>query len=118
MITENLASVFSSGEFPIKMMEAHDRLFIQIPNSGIAVFDVFGTYITTYPVTAKTFDVFNNYLLTYSDLKIAARPIDFDGRESMTFDSQDLIQFKFTTEKVYLLTTSGLYIGTYLPDEK
>lgn len=119
MITENLASVFSSGEFPIKMMEAHDRLFIQIPSSGIAVFDVFGTYITTYPVTAKTFDVFNNYLLTYSDLKIAARPIDFDGRESMTFDvPQDLIQFKFTTEKVYLLTTSGLYIGTYLPDEK
>ncbi len=119
MITENLAGVFSSGEFPVKMMEAHDRLFVQIPNSGIAVFDVFGTYITTYPVSAKTFDVYNNYLLTYSDFKITARPIDFDGRESMSFDvPQDLIQFKFTQEKVYLLTSSGLYIGTYSPDEK
>lgn len=119
MITENLATVFSSGEFPVKMMEANDRLFVQIPNSGIAVFDVFGTYITTYPVSAKTFDVFNNYLLTYNELKITAKPIDFDGRETMSFDvSQDLIQFKFTQEKVYLLTSSGLYIGTYVPDEK
>lgn len=115
MITENLATVFGGGELPTKMMEAHDRLFLMIPESGIAMFDVFGTYITTIPCKSKTFDVFNGYILTLEEKQIRATAIQFDGNPEQFFPvSEDITQFKFTSEKVYFLTPQGLMIGKYL----
>jgi hypothetical protein len=119
MIIENLVNVFTSGTLPLRMMEAHDRLFMLVPDMGVVTFDVFGTYITTYPCTAKTFDVFNNYLIVQEGQHVHVIPLQLDGREEQLFPvPADVIQFKFTNDKIYFLTPRGLLVGKYLPKEK
>lgn len=114
MIIENLSTVLNGGELPVKMMEANDRLFMLIPGSGIAIFDVFGTYMTTIPCKSKTFDVFNGYALTLEQERIRATAIQFDGNPDQIFPiSFEISQFKFTSEKVYFLTPQGLMIGKF-----
>lgn len=114
IITENLASVFSSEILPSYMMEAHDLLFILIPNTGIAVFDVFGTYVKTFPFSTAHFDVFNEHLLLRENNTIRATPIKFDSRPDQYFEFADsILQFKFKQDKVYFLTPEGLMIGGY-----
>lgn len=118
LITENLATVFNNGQLPVKMLEAHDRLFALVPDLGVTVFDVFGTYMTTYPCKAKTFDVFNNYLLIAEDNKLKAIPLALDGAAEQEFSlPTGVIQFKFTAEKVYFLTEQGLFVGKYITKE-
>jgi len=119
LVIENLVTVFTSGELPVKMMEAHDRLFMLVPGMGVVTFDVFGTYITTYPCTAKTFDVFNNYLIVQEGEQIHAIPLQFDAQEDQFFPMPaDVIQFKFTTDKIYFLTHRGLLVGKYQSQDK
>lgn len=119
MITENLATVFTNGNLPVKMMEAHDRLFTLVPDMGVVTFDVFGTYITTYPCEAVTFDVFNNYLIVLEKDQIRAISLQFDGNPDQFFPvPAGVIQFKFTQDRIYFLTAQGLMIGKYIPEEK
>jgi hypothetical protein len=115
MVTENLVTVFGDGQLPVKMMEAHDRLFALISGIGIAIFDVFGTYMTTIPCTAKTFDVYNGYLLFQEENQIRATSIQFDGNPDQLFPVPfEFSQFKFSSEKVYFLTSKGLVIGKFV----
>jgi len=119
MITENLATVFDTGRMPVKMMEAHDRLFALVPETGVVTFDVFGTYLKTYPCKAQTFDVFNNYLIILEDQQIKALPLMPEAHEEQTFPAPaGVVQFKFTQERVYFLTGEGLFRGKYVPEKQ
>lgn len=124
MVTENLASVFTSDIFPEKMMESNDRLFISVPQSGIVVFDVFGTYLQTYKTTSSLFDVHTNFLWLYEDDKIYA--IDLKDKlvaENFIYSVKtathilpalkNVKQFKLVQNTAYYLTDYGLMIGAY-----
>jgi len=120
IITENLVSIFSGDYLPTQMMESNDYLFALIPEKGIAIFDVFGTFIRIYPCKASAFDVYKNYLILLNNNQLTATSFLPDNTPDQFFSCPaDVIQFKFTAEKVYFLTPKSLVIGKYiLPKEK
>lgn len=117
VITENLVTIFNDATLPTQMKEVNDFLYILIPGKGVALFDVFGTFMTLYPCQAERIDALGNSLLvlTKDELhivsvntileKVSSYPLPFGVRD-----------FVFTHKKIYLLTDEGLYIGGFKSD--
>ena len=113
--TENLYQVFDYENPPTQMLEYNDFLYILIPDEGVAIFDVFGTFIKLYKTKATSIGVYDRYLLLQTGNKIEAIA-------NKTFKSTDLIytipkgvkQFYFTHDKIYLLKQKSLLIGQFI----
>lgn len=120
-ITENLASVLNNEELPIFMREFNDMLFILLPGQGIAVFDVFGTFIRIIPQKqARWFYVLGEILFVLTDkgIEVVALNRDFPPLTTTKYSvPKNTNQFSFHKDKVYFLTDSGLYIGVYKKKE-
>lgn len=62
--TGNLAQVLGINMTPTYMIEFANKLYINNPETGILVFDIFGTYIKTIPIKdIDDFQVFENELV-------------------------------------------------------
>jgi len=119
LITENLVTVFSNKNLPVQMLEHNDFLFVLIPGTGVAIFDVFGTFIRIHHCEAKSIDVLNNYLILQNEKDIHAISYLKDDAPDQVFEIPDgTIQFKFTAELVYFLTDKALIRGTYVAKDK
>lgn len=111
---DNLSNLFGYDVQPKQMLEYNDFLYILIPNKGVAIFDIFGTFIKMYPTSAQSLGVFNNYLLLRTDNYVEA----VSNQAFLFSDFNYLIpegttEFIFTKDKVYLLTNIGLVIGEF-----
>ena len=116
LITENLTAVFNGDQIPTQMREANDLLFVLIPDKGVAVFDVFGTYHTIYPCKPSAIDAMGNYLFIKLKDKIEVIPTDQKIlMPEYTYPlKEEVKEFEFTRQKVYLLKERGLYIGNFV----
>ncbi len=112
--TDNLSTIFGYEDQPAQMLEHNDFLYILIPNKGVAIFDIFGTFIKMYPTNASTIGVFNNYLLLRTNSTIEAvsnkafLDTDFTYKVPTTTKA-----FAFSNDKVYFLTDVGLVSGMF-----
>jgi hypothetical protein len=114
LITENLVTVFSNEKLPVQMMEHNDLLFVLIPGTGVAIFDVFGTFIRMHECDAESIDVFKNFMLLKKGNTITATSYIPDEVPDQVFEiPAGTRQFKFTAEQVYFLTDKALLVGTY-----
>lgn len=115
LITENLTTIFEDEEEPIQMQESNDLLFVLIPNRGVAIFDVFGTYMKLYSCDAKAIDAMGNYLFVQTDSTLEIIPNEgiLEPEYVYHIDS-DIIGFSYTREKVYLHKKKGLYVGQFV----
>lgn len=112
--TENLYTLFDNDELPSQMIEYNDFLYILIPNKGVAIFDVFGTFIKIYPTKAQSIGVLNNYLLLQTGRKIeAVKNNTFLMAEFEYSIPQNVRQFYFSNQKAYFLLPKKLLIGSY-----
>lgn len=112
--TDNLVNLFGYDEQPSQMIEHNDFLYILIPNKGVAIFDVFGTFIKMYPTTAQTIGAFGNYLLLRSNNTIEAVSNKSFLETDFTYNiPPNTTAFYFSTNAVYFLTNEGLIVGKY-----
>lgn len=83
--TGNLAQILGIDLNPNSMTEYANKLYVNNPTTGIMVFDIFGTYIKTIPLTSITdFQVFeneivylkNNTLIRYNTLLFESKEIE------------------------------------------
>ncbi len=112
--TENLVTLFDSNQEPSQMLEQNDFLYILLPEKGVAIFDVFGTFIKIYPTQAKRIGVLNNYLLLLHDDRVEA--IDNNGFRASSFTyavPAGVKRFIFSNNKAYFLVDDKLLIGKY-----
>lgn len=112
--TENLVTLFDSDQEPSQMLEQSDFLFILLPGKGVAVFDVFGTFIKVYPTQAKRIGVLNNYLLLLYDDRVEV--VINDGFRELAYSYSvppGVNRFLFSNQKVYFLMKDKLIIGHY-----
>jgi hypothetical protein len=115
LITENLTAVFNGAEMPIKMKEANDFLYVLIPEKGIAVFDVFGTFMKLYPVKAKSMDAMGDYLFVQTDNNLEIIAMDGLLEPEYIYEIPEGVKdFVYSRERVYLLKDDGLYIGNFV----
>lgn len=118
LITENLRNVFDGDQWPIQMKEANDYLFVNIPGKGVAKFDVFGTFVSLYPIEADWIDARGNYLFVKSGSELQIIPADglLEPEYAYKMD-KGVQQFIYTRSKVYLLYENQLVIGNYTKSE-
>jgi len=83
--TGNLAQILGVNLAPNYMVEFANKLYVNNPETGILVFDIFGTYIKTIPIRdIDDFQVFeneliylkNNVLYVYNTLVFESREIE------------------------------------------
>ncbi|MDA7804059.1 hypothetical protein N8987_05735 [Crocinitomix sp.] len=113
--TENIVSLFDNKELPKQMLEYNDFLYVLIPNKGVAIFDVFGTFIKIYPTKATHIGALNNHLLLQTGNKIEAVKNDAFLMPEFTYTiPPNVKQFYFSNQKIYFLMDNKLIIGTFI----
>ena len=65
--TGNLTNILGYAPVPDFMIEAENKLFMNVPDKGIVVFDMFGTYLKTIPITGLHYFDVNGDKLYYLD---------------------------------------------------
>lgn len=112
---ENLVTLFDNDELPAQMLEYNDYLYVLLPGKGVAIFDIFGTFLKVYPTTATWIGALNNYLL----LKVGDT---IEAVSNEAFLLPDFIYkipanvkaFTFSNQKAYFLLKDKLLIGSFL----
>ncbi len=116
--TENLVRLFDHDQLPSQMFEHNDFLYVLIPGKGVAIFDIFGTFIRIVPTQAETIGVLNDYLLLKKGNVIEAVANDAAFSSDFRYTIPDGVnQFFFTNGKVYFLTEDKLLIGAFQKEE-
>ncbi len=115
VIQESLAlnSLLGVDIDPTFMIERDRRVFVSDPELGILIFDIFGNYYNSIPVTdLEYFQVFNNNLIFYQDGDVKLMDLaDFQVR-SIPLPSKitDIQQLHLEKERLYVLTDKQLQI--------
>lgn len=113
--TENLVSLFDNDQLPQQMLEYNDYLYVLIPAKGVAIFDVFGTFIKIFPTKATSIGALNNYLLLKTDNKIEAISNEAFLFPEFTYTiPNNVSHFLFSNQKVYFLKNNALLIGNFI----
>ncbi|OIQ37323.1 MAG: hypothetical protein BM555_01035 [Crocinitomix sp. MedPE-SWsnd] len=116
---ENIANLFDSKtqkyDLPSQMLETNEYLFISYPGYGVALFDVFGTYINSYPCNPKNIGSFGNHLIVQTE---EAKMHIVQLNELLEADyiyqlPSGVSDFYYTRERLYLLTNEGISIGQF-----
>ena len=117
--TENLNNLFNETELPAQMLEANDFLYILLPNKGIAVFDIFGSFSTIIQAPSTSISVWNNHLFSLEGKSIVAYNAKNLHLPEATYTIPDETQaIQITQSKTYLLQKNRLLIGKFLKSDK
>lgn len=66
--SEDFQLLFNQEIIPVYMVEADNNLYVSDPNLGILVFDLFGGYIKTIPITSiQKFQISRDQLIYYKN---------------------------------------------------
>ena len=119
VITENLISIFDETTLPSKMMEVNDLLYVMIPDKGVALFDVFGTFMSLYECKPLSIDAVDDYLLIQTEeaLNIISTNGILEIESSFQYP-KGLIGLEYTHKKVFFLMSDMLLIGKYVTVKK
>ncbi len=119
IITENLISIFDETTLPSKMMEVNDLLYVMIPKKGVALFDVFGTFMNLYECDPISIDAVDDYLLiqTEESLKVVSTKGILEEESNYPYP-EGVIDLEYTHKKVFFLMPDMLLIGKYVTDKK
>lgn len=113
--TENLVTLFENDTLPVQMLEYSDFLYVLIPGKGVAIFDVFGTFVKIYPTTATSIGAIGDFLLLQTDDRIEFVKTDSFLMSDYYFRiPQGAQSFYFSKEEVYVLLDDKLLIGDFV----
>lgn len=113
--TENLVTLFENDTLPIQMLEYSDFLYVLIPGKGVAIFDVFGTFVKIYPTMASSIGAIGDFLLLQTGDRIEFVKTDAFLMSDYYFKIPQGVQsFYFSKEEVYVLLRDKLLIGTFV----
>ncbi len=120
----NLRLIYQSGNMnqslgyslqPESITEANESVYMNNPATGILVFDKFGNYYKTIPITGITsFQVIEKNLLYLKDNKL--NRFDFTSladNEVILPEHETLVCARFEQQKLFLLTTASLAFYSY-----
>lgn len=119
VITENLISIFDEKTLPTKMLEVNDLLYVMIPDKGVALFDVFGTFVNFYKCQPVCIDAVDDYLLVQTEESLNVISTKGILEIESTYDyPKGVIGLEYTHKKVFFLMPDMLLIGKYVSVKK
>ena len=108
---ENLGFLFDNGISPSQMFEKNDLLYILFPYKGLAIFDVFGTFLKVIKTKSKWINVNENILLELNDSKLSFIEMPLmDKLTSIDLPHKNIYSFQIQKNKLYLQTKDTFYI--------
>lgn len=115
----NLSQMISYNLKPAHMLEAENRLYLNNPETGILVFDLFGTYIKTIPIKAIfKFKVFENELLYLKNNKLMIYNM-LDHSEKERIMPRDSVKTFDSNTQQLIISYPGMVSGfKYVNEEK
>ena len=109
--TGDLSSNINTRELPLKMMEFENQLFVLFPQTGIVVFDAFGTYYKTIPlINVVDFQVVSNYLFTLKSNKLNAYKIKTIEQADYILNEANVSKFCLLTNRLFALSNDSLSV--------
>ncbi len=123
-INLSLRLVYQSGNMnqtlgyslePESVKESGDNIYMNNPATGMLVFDKFGTYYKTIPITGiVSYQIIENNLLYVKDNKLNQYNFTtFDDHEVILPPFESLVAARFEQQKLFLLTTASLTFYSY-----
>jgi len=112
----NLSQALGYSILPNFMVEADRSVYLNDPESGIIVFDQFGTYFKTIPIKQlKSFQVLGDELLYTENLRLKSFHLKkLDSKEMILPPPHDtLVNARIEQNKLYLLTTAALKLYSF-----
>ncbi len=111
--TGNLAQLLSMDLKPRAMLEYNNRLYVNNPSTGILVFDVFGTYYKTIPITdIHDFQFKGDELVYYQDGKLNTFNLKTLEQTQSILPDTTAVSVRMTNDRLYLLQKESLGIYT------
>lgn len=100
---------------PESITEANDFVYMNNPNTGILVFDKFGNYYKTIPVTGiVSFQVIEKNLLYLKNNKLTRFDLSTLAENEIILPPHEiLVSARFEQQKLFLLTTASLAFYSY-----
>lgn len=98
---------------PSFMKEYSNALYVFFPDYGLVVFDIFGAYVQTLPITELQYpDIQSGELIHYrNDTLFFQQLPDISKKSSMALPHHEEIQsVRYSSGKVYMLTKKKLFI--------
>jgi len=114
--SDDLSMLFGETINPTFLLEADNRLFVNVPNAGIHVFDVFGAFSQTIPLKGlNNFQVFKGQLvyfkegqlLSYHLQTFATRPIPLPQVQGT------IVNVQIQSNTLSILTEKELLVYSY-----
>lgn len=114
--SDDLSLLFNASIRPNFLLEAENRLFVNVPDMGVHVFDVFGAFSQTIPLKGlDNFQVFksqlvyfqNGQLLSYNLQTFETQPIPLPET------SGKIVDVHIQSERLLLLTETELLVYSY-----
>lgn len=107
---ENLNHLFKDNFKAIQMFEYNDILAIHFKGSGVATFDVFGTFLKFYPLKSDWVYLKNNYLFSLKNNQLDVFEIPFmDLVNTQKLNFTGIDGFIFSQNQIVFHSASALY---------
>jgi len=111
-ITEsgNLSAIFNHSFQVYRMKEVENKLYVQIEDQEIYVFDVFGTFIKKIPVkTNEKFEIINNNIYFISEGELHKyNTLDFE-KQTLKLPHETIKNFTITDKRLVIQEEGTIY---------
>ena len=110
--TGNLSVLLNQPIKPNFLVEYNNKVYLNNPESGILVFDRFGTYIKTIPLMGlKEFQVKENFIVYCSDEQqvFIYDFMDLESKEYLSEKLNNVSSVRMENEKIYSINDSGQF---------
>jgi hypothetical protein len=107
--TENLNNVLNMELQPVKLLEHDNKVYMNNPQVGILIFDIYGTYHKTVPVkNAKEFQVIGDQIYYLTGNEIKAYNIKTTEEFEFNVPVKDFSGFRLEVKTLFLRTPEGI----------
>lgn len=109
----NLTQVLGISLNPDFMAEGNNHLFLNDPEIGILVFDMFGGYVKTVPIKGlHSFQIVGNSIFYILENKLMAYDLSGFAESSFDLPSENILNFRIEKDRMYFLESIGISIFT------
>lgn len=110
----NIAQLTGIGINPSLLCENNNKVYLYDQESGILVFDIFGTYLKTIPIKGiLDFQVENNQIYFINEKGFGSFNQQLLQEQELLLPEQEVQQIRLQKNRVYMRTKSGFAIYSY-----
>ena len=108
----SITSILSNNDKINYLIEKNDYVYLNAPETGIIIFDKFGTYYKTVPILkCNSFQVFGNKIIYFKNNKLFSFNIELSDEKNLDIpDNNDVINVRIEQNKLFIFKDNGFSI--------